>query len=89
MASGSSSTHLEDRIRNVERLARNTGVTFGAICEAIDGVMVGTKKFHCCLNADDNKMACKTVTTGMALGIDTTTDNSCDTMATSTFCTPD
>ena len=92
MVSGSSGTNLEDRIKNVERLARNTGVTFGAICEAIDGIQTtrtGNKEFHCCLNVDDNKMQCKSGTIGDDIGIDTSLDNTCDTMATSPFCTPD
>ena len=80
-------------MKNVERLARNTGVSFGAICEAIDGVQTtkdGTgAEFHCCLNVEDNKMACKTMSLATPIGIDTSMDNTCDTMATSPFCTPD
>ena len=92
MVSGSSGTDLEARMKNVERLARNTGNSFGLICEAIDGFQTtknGDEEFHCCVNVEDNKMACKADIIGEDIGIDTTRDNTCDTMATSPFCTPD
>ena len=102
MESGTSNTHLEDRVRTLERLSLNTRVTFGNICELLDGLETtkdpnDAETFHCCLNVEDSKMDCRTKALAQRFGIGgPDADDSpefgldvCDTRNTATSCRPD
>ena len=100
MESGTSDTHLEDRVRTLEKSSANTGLSFLNICELLDGLRAAKNDavFHCCVNNDNNKMDCQTKTLAEERGIQFLGDDGdgvddgrdlCDLTKTADSCLPD
>ena len=94
MESGTSNTHLEDRVRTLEKRVDNTALSFKNICELLDGVQAAksASTFHCCVNRFNNKIDCRTETIAENLGIKELTDDGrdiCDISNTAVNCLPD
>ena len=94
MESGTSNTHLEDRVRTLEKRVDNTALSFKNICELLDGVQAAksASTFHCCVNRFNNKIDCRTETIAENLGIKELTDDArdiCDISNTAVNCLPD
>ena len=79
---------MEAKISALETLAMHTGNSLAAVCKAIDGKSANTDdSYHCCVNAENNKLYCATTEFATILGISTTNGvNACDTTNTAQPC---